>query len=733
MVLKICLISPEIIGPHKNGGIGTHVFFLAKLLSADSQRQLTILYTGAIGSETVEYWRKHFKDKVNARFVHESELLEIFQGNLCGARLHLVRSQKIYHWLKDQDFDICHFQDYDADGFVSIQAKRTGQAFQQTLLTCMAHSSHAWAMEAMQMFPPSVDQLILDYAERYCMQFADLIISPSEYMLQWMEENHWQVGANRKVLPCLIDWSKSLPPVRFGKDHIIFFGRLETRKGLELFLNALRRLESRLKQYSDQVKITFLGRISSTAYQDTRQALKDFFERCSDLYYYEILDDKSQPEALAFLAEHADALVVTPSLIDNFPCAILECVELGLNVISSNIGGIPEIVGEDRLFTPNVNGLVQKIEECFREGVKPLDKKYSLTKTRELWKNLHQALADQKCRLSQVTLVEQSSPFISVCIPYYNCGEYLPDLLSSLNQQTYSNFEVIVVNDGSTDLEACRVFETMQQQYDDKNWVFVSKPNGGLGNARNFSTLQAKGDYFVFVDADNAAEPEMLERMVKGIQCAGVDALTSYFRAFDTDHGPFAKLYTYAYTPVGNCSEAGIYENVFGDANFIVRRSVFEALGGFRESRTHTWEDWEFLARLSLSGYSVDVIPEFLFLYRHRSDSLTRTTSGYSNHLFAVSAYFENQPLWLQRLLLNSIGTSKNRVASSVDLRVPHLQNELTKSRKAAKQARNKLEELEVKLEQAMERIEAMETSKFWRIRKGWFRFKKMLRLPSNE
>jgi GT2 family glycosyltransferase len=97
--------------------------------------------------------------------------------------------------------------------------------------------------------------------------------------------------------------------------------------------------------------------------------------------------------------------------------------------------------------------------------------------------------------------------------------------------------------------------------------------------------------------------------------------------------------------PLGNCTELGLFVNMFGDANFIVRRSVFEALMGFSVRRPRYqyigFEDYEFLARLSLAGYRLDVIPEFLLHYRHRSDSLLRTSAGYQTSRRVLDGYRE--------------------------------------------------------------------------------------------
>ena len=100
---------------------------------------------------------------------------------------------------------------------------------------------------------------------------------------------------------------------------------------------------------------------------------------------------------------------------------------------------------------------------------------------------------------------------ISVIVPVYNVSAYLPRCLESLVAQTLTEYEVILVNDGSTDAsgEIC-------QTYADKYPALIQyyeKENGGLSDARNYGLPYATGQYVLFIDSDDYVEPEMLARM----------------------------------------------------------------------------------------------------------------------------------------------------------------------------------------------------------------------------
>ena len=228
---------------------------------------------------------------------------------------------------------------------------------------------------------------------------------------------------------------------------------------------------------------------------------------------------------------------------------------------------------------------------------------------------------------------------VDVCVPYYNLGDYLPYLLASLEGQTEQRFNLFVVNDGSTEPGSIQSFDAMAEKYRDRStWRFVTTENQGVSRARNFAASLGSAEYLCFVDPDNIAAPYMIERFLQAIAMSSDDCLTCYMYCFEGDGDIISasgtmKERTFSEIPLGNFPIGGVLDSPYGDGNCILRRSVFEALGGFTtdvpDSINH--EDQELLARLSLADYAIDVIPEFLVYYRLRQHSRLRTTDPYLN------------------------------------------------------------------------------------------------------
>ena len=99
-----------------------------------------------------------------------------------------------------------------------------------------------------------------------------------------------------------------------------------------------------------------------------------------------------------------------------------------------------------------------------------------------------------------------TQPLISIIVPVYNCEEYIEKCIDSILHQTYQNFEVIVINDGSKD----NTLEKLKKYINKNKITIISIENNGVSNARNLGIKNSKGDYICFIDSDDWVEKEYL-------------------------------------------------------------------------------------------------------------------------------------------------------------------------------------------------------------------------------
>lgn len=229
------------------------------------------------------------------------------------------------------------------------------------------------------------------------------------------------------------------------------------------------------------------------------------------------------------------------------------------------------------------------------------------------------------------SLSSEDPPLVTVCVPHYNLGPHLHRTLESLGAQTYPHLEVLVIDDGSTDTDSREVFEAMRLRY--PQFRFLTQPNAGIGATRNRGLAEARGNYFIPMDADNVARPELVERLVAGIHHRPeLAALSCYFLAFEDDDYLDRGDFRFAYRPTGGPHVLSCLRNVYGDATAIYRTDAFRAVCGYETDRNTSFEDWEAYVKLVQAGFSVDVLPEYLCYYRHREAGFSRVTNSYANH-----------------------------------------------------------------------------------------------------
>ena len=215
-------------------------------------------------------------------------------------------------------------------------------------------------------------------------------------------------------------------------------------------------------------------------------------------------------------------------------------------------------------------------------------------------------------------------PMVSVCLTHFSRPPKLRTALGSLKQQTYRNFEVIVVDDGSPDPQVQSELIEIRQEIEATGLALDRQENRYLGAARNVGASHAAGDYLIFMDDDNAAMPNEISTLVAVAQRTGADIVTTFYDAFETERDLEGKRPAMRFTPFGSDPTLGILTNCFGDANALYSRQVFEQLGGFTEDYGITHEDWEFFCRASLEGVKLVCVPEPLFWYRVDQNGMFR-------------------------------------------------------------------------------------------------------------
>ncbi len=207
-------------------------------------------------------------------------------------------------------------------------------------------------------------------------------------------------------------------------------------------------------------------------------------------------------------------------------------------------------------------------------------------------------------------------PLISVVIPCYNDGKYLPETIAHLKKQTYQHFEILIINDGSTDPSTLLVLKTLSTQ----GITVLHKENGRMSSARNLGVKHAKGSLIAALDADDYFHPSFFKKAIQVLnQKENIAVVTSYIQLF----GEVNKVSK----PRGGNEYNFLLSNQC-PACAMIRKSCWDTVGGYDESMTYGYEDWEFYIRITQQGWNVHVIPEKLFFYRqtkkstHNNDTL---------------------------------------------------------------------------------------------------------------
>lgn len=640
------LVTEEISGLNKSGGIGACALGLALHLTAMGH-EVDILVTDMAASQADKFKFQEAYPNLAIRLLSE-QVAEDEEVTSPGDPI--AKAYCVYRFVKRISPDVVHFNDWLGSGFYCAMARRQGSL--RSRVVTHLHGSSEWVRRYNRHIP-SLEDFEVEGIERSQIENSDIVVSPSQYLLNWYVEQNVALPEAKVINWLLPQWfnpsfNGALPlrtiGVEPGKiDTLIFFGRHERRKGFELFLEAVSRFPEDF-----QPNIIFMGRFDRIDREFTGSlALRKLKGYGGEIQFISDLDQK---EALSFLKRRKTALCIIPSLIENSPCVVGECFTLGIPFVANDVGGIAELFEDSSvpsLSKPTGKDLSDTILSIHREGLPPVVSTLTRDAIVATWEELHDELFSTT---NDEPSEDQALPLVTVCVTHYERPKFLELALKHLAVQTYQNIEIVIVDDGSVSTAAVNALARIGKSKFPFPLRIVRTANNYLGAARNAAAKVANGEFLLFHDDDNVAEPHEVEAFVSAALKSGSDILTcqSYvFRANDA-RGPFAdpkKERSIEFYPIGIGGVFSFFRNRFGDANALIKRTVFEQVGGFTELRGVGVEDWEFFLNAHIKGFKTGIVPEPLFHYRVSTNGMLATGDALSYQERIYSAVDHARPV----------------------------------------------------------------------------------------
>jgi glycosyltransferase involved in cell wall biosynthesis/GT2 family glycosyltransferase len=631
---RICIATWEIEGPSRNAGIGSAYASLASTLKR-AGHDVTILFL--LGCHPTD---GNIIDWIDHYAIQGLKLIPLPMAH--HPRIHAAWASSVsYHsylWLKEHqnEFDIIHFPECQGLAFYSLLAKRQGLAFGNTTFVISTHGPTLWVKEGSQDYLRNLGELEIDFMERTSVSAADVVVSPSQYLLRWMRLNGWELPPETYVAPYVLPddmlvnhLARSQQPSKVNE--IVFFGRLELRKGLKLFCDALDELCA--DSMPHDFEVSFLGKETLIYGRSSISYISDRSKQWS--VPWRIVSNKFRRAAIDYLRQPG-RLAVVASLSDNFPNTVLECAGASVPLLASNVGGIPEIIDsadhEAVCFEPRPQVLAQRLRAALQQGVRPPRPSASFTETNDKWMRWHAGLKKAKHQPTvgrrRQRQGESIFPLLSVCFAYDIRDSDGAVTLASLKQQDYPHLEIIIAECGNISETASGLVDELDAAARTgaspaERIQRLRLVTAGLGAARNAAVQEAKGEYLFFVDDHTLLlAPNALSVFVQVAQRLSTDIVTSAVSFFlgSSDGASEERLENSRRVFLGGDVATGAFVNCFGSTNALVRREAFDQVGGFSDEAVSTIDDWEFLAKAALCGLSIETMPEVFVWQREDQD-----------------------------------------------------------------------------------------------------------------
>lgn len=625
--MRIALVSRE-IAPFSGGGIAPAVRALAETLATDGHDVTLVTseeFRGKYERRKAEGDPQVAGSKVRWAFVERPP--EEGGGHIgfphawSASVLRTLRA-----CFPDRGPDVIEFADYLGEGFATVQARHTNDPWlAYTTVAVRIHTTSEICAVLDGALPDDHGAQALFEMERYCLRHADRVIQQGgdvygTYQRFYGEDALAPACTIPHVVPAHVaEEIDAVPDDNEGPLRLLYLGRFERRKGVNDLVAALESV--------GDVRLKLLGGDTLTAplAASLREQIEYVVEGDPRV---ELAKPVPHDQVTRVMAE-AD-VVVLPSRWECWPNVLLEALAANRPVLATPVGGMVEMVGDGGWLTSGTGprALAQAIERLAADP-EQARRMVAEGRPRRRFEELvdpspvlagYRELGAPQARRPRTSIARRRPPLVTVIVPYFQLDQTLEATLASLAAQEHPAIEVVIANDGSLRTQDTALWD-LADRYGAR---VVTQPNAGLSAARNLAISQARGEYVLPLDADDELDPSFVSRCLAALETdRDLAYVTTWVTYVDDDGEPRGDEYT-GYFPFGNWSSLLSELNVAGTCSAVIRRSVFRDHGLRYSPELASYEDWALYRRMARAGLYGAVVPEPLFRYRVREESMTR-------------------------------------------------------------------------------------------------------------
>ncbi len=640
--MKYWLLTTE-YPPFFGGGIGTYCAVTAKMLSEKGHAVSVFVSDASINNIAIDQNENLRIIRFNTSRTKSSAFLG-HVTNISYEFAHIVK-----HFIeKEGKPDVIEAQEYLGIAYYLLQYKFLLYDWCRDVPVLLTmHSPSSLYMEYNHVPMHRYPNFWICEMEYFCLQAAGYIISPSHYMLRELEKRFVLNNKNVEIIPNPFEGKtnniKAIPAISKKADEIVFYGKLTVQKGAF-------RLLAYFKELWDKGfdRTLFLLGGQDIVYHPEGTAMGDIIRKRYKKYIGRgllKLEGRIKPSEIGARLSGAEVVII-PSDNDNLPYVVFEMMALGRIVLVSKQGGQSEVIenGIDGFVFDHEDpgtffcqlDTILKLSEEQRESIsiqaiKKVEEKYSMNKVYERKIRLVEKLLQKKDEPSDFPFIRSrqlnydnpetgsyTKGKLSIVVPYYNMGQYIDETIHSLQQCNYPDKEILIINDGSTDIKSINKLNEYRQK---NNLKVIDVQNSGLAKARNLGAHSATGEFLAFLDADDTVQANYYTRAIE------------VFRHYENVH--FAGCWVQYFGNSRNIWPAFMPEpplilnhNMVNSSSLVYKRVAFLAAGKNDPTMLFQgFEDYESVISMLARGLGGVVIPETLFNYRVRSNSMFRTIS----------------------------------------------------------------------------------------------------------